>query len=320
MFCSIVIPTVGRLTLARAVQSVLDQEYDRDDFEVIVVNDSGTPLPMDEDSSADMWLHSDRVRVLHTQRRERCVARNTGAAVAKGRYLCFLDDDDWLLPNALADFWALACENRDAAWLYGGIRVVDEKGDSLAELNSGLNGNCFAQILGGAWAPIQASLIQTQAFFAVGGYDPAIIGTEDLDLCSRIVARGDLGNTPATVACLLRGRDWNTSTNYMRAAQDIQYSRDVVLGEPDAFKRLRASTRSSYWYGRILRVYTSTVSFNLRHRRLFAATSRALSSVLWSILAGRHVLSPLFLEGAKSHHAPGTLHFVMRTLEQESTR
>ena len=44
MFCSTIIPTVNRPTLTRAVQSVLNQDYRQDDFEVIVVNDSGRPL------------------------------------------------------------------------------------------------------------------------------------------------------------------------------------------------------------------------------------------------------------------------------------
>lgn len=36
MFSSTVIPTIGRATLARAVQSVLEQDFNADDFEVIV--------------------------------------------------------------------------------------------------------------------------------------------------------------------------------------------------------------------------------------------------------------------------------------------
>lgn len=311
MFCSVIIPTVGRPTLSRAVRSVLDQGFSREDFEVIVVNDSGKPLP------AAGWQACPRLQVIQTNRRERSIARNTGAAIAVGKYLCFLDDDDWLLPGALEQFWALACQDRDAVWLVGGIRVVDDHGDCLAELNSGLNGNCLAHILGGAWAPIQASLIRTEAFSAAGGYDPAICGTEDLDLCGRVARLGSFSNTPATVACLLRGRSWDTSTNYLRAPQDIRYSRDQVLYEPGVFRRMLMSAGSGYWYGRILRVYLSTVLFNLRRRRLFTAMSRAASGMAWFALAGPHVLSPGFWEGARAHHAPDTLHFVMERLEQQ---
>src|SRR5262245_17611149 len=99
MFSSTIIPTVGRHTLARAVNSVLSQNFDKDDFEVIVVNDSGQSLRQQD------WQSSNRVKVINTNRRERSVARNAGASIARGKYLHFLDDDDWLFPDALCHFW-----------------------------------------------------------------------------------------------------------------------------------------------------------------------------------------------------------------------
>jgi glycosyltransferase involved in cell wall biosynthesis len=292
----------------------LDQTFTADSSEVIVVNDSGHPLPL-----AD-WQRSAQVRVLTTNRRERSVARNAGAAIAKGEYLCFLDDDDWLLPDALEQLWALADRNKDAVWLYGGIRVVDETGACLAEVNSGLSGNCFAQIMGGAWAPIQASLIESETFFTVGGYDPSICGTEDDDLCRRIALRGSFANTPTAVACLFRGRSWNTSTDYLRAPEDTLRSRDGVLSESGVFKRMRASADVSYWYGRVARIYSSTALFNLRRRRLFTAMSRAVSAVAWFALAGPRNLSSGFWAGIRAHHAPNTLHFIMQALEEDAEK
>ena len=312
MFCSVVIPTVGRDSLSRAVLSVLDQTFSEDDFEVIVVNDSARPLPLAE------WQKSPRVRLIHTNRRERSFARNTGAAIATGQYLCFLDDDDWLLPGALEQFRVLASRDSEAAWLYGGIQVVNEAGECLAEVNSRLTGNCLAQIIGGAWAPIQSSLVKAASFYEVGGYDPAITGTEDLDLCSRIALRGTFANTEAPVACLLRGESWHTSTNYLRAADDIRYSRDRVLDERGVFGRMLKSADTSYWYGRVLRVYLSVVLSNLRQRRLFTALSRAVFAVAWTAVSGMRVLSSDFWQGVRAHHAPETLHFVMERLEREA--
>ena len=83
MICSTIIPTIGRGSLSRAVESVLQQDFDRDEFEVIVVNDSGKPLPH------QAWMDSKHVSLLHTNRLNRSVARNTGAAVARGKYLHF---------------------------------------------------------------------------------------------------------------------------------------------------------------------------------------------------------------------------------------
>ena len=311
MLFSYIIPTIGRPSLNIAAQSVLTQEFSRADFEVIIVNDSGKSLPR-----AD-WHASSRVKIINTNKCERSFARNAGAAVAKGRYLAFLDDDDWILPGALESFWQLANQRPDAFWLYGGIRIVDEKNATLAELNSGLNGNCFAQIMGGAWAPIQSSLIQARAFFEIGGFSPFICGTEDEDLCRRIAYRGEVANTSNTVACLYRGQTWSTSTNYLRGPEDTKYSRDLILSQPGAFRRLISSAESGYWYGRILRVYFSTIPWNLKRKRYFTGLSRVMYTLAAFIMSIPHIFSAEYWQGVRADHVPDSLHFVIKEYEQK---
>jgi glycosyltransferase involved in cell wall biosynthesis len=312
LFFSYIIPTIGRSSLEVAVKSVLTQNFSHADFEVIVVNDSARPLP-----NAD-WHASQRVRLINTNKCERSFARNSGAAIANGKYLAFLDDDDWILPDALENFWKLATKHPDAAWLYGGIRIVDEQGKVLAEINSGLNGNCLSQIIGGAWAPIQASLIRASVFFEIGGFSPFICGTEDEDLCRRTAYHGDFANTPEVVACLFRGQTWNTSTNYLRAPEDTKYSRDLLLSKPGVFHRLRASADSSYWQGRILRVYLSTISWNLKKKRFFTALSRMVYSLTIFGLSIPHLFSRKYWAGLQAHHVPETLHFVMEEYDRKN--
>jgi glycosyltransferase involved in cell wall biosynthesis len=309
IFFSYIIPTIGRKSLKTAVNSVLDQDFSHADFEVIVVNDSGHPLP------AEKWQTSPRVHMIQTNKSERSFARNSGAAVARGKYLAFLDDDDWILPGALNAFWELANRFPNASWLYGGIRIVDETGTIWAELNSQLSGNCFAAIMGGAWAPIQASLIQSKAFFATGGFSSHISGTEDEDLCRRTAYQGDFANTPQVVACLFRGQTWNTSTNYLRAPADTKFSRDLILYQPGVLRRLINSADSPYAWGRILRVYTSTISANLKKKRFFTAVSRLLHSIVIFVLSMKHIASKDYWEGVTAHHARNTLHFVMQNHE-----
>jgi glycosyltransferase involved in cell wall biosynthesis len=157
MFCSTIVPTIGRPSIARAVQSVLDQTLPSGDFEVIVVNDSGQPLP------ASGWPASPRVRQINTGRRGQSVARNTGAAIARGEYLHFLDDDDWLLPNALTALWELAQRAPNADWLQGGAQLVDQTGTALREFIPGLKGNAFTQLIAGVWMLPIAALIRTSS-------------------------------------------------------------------------------------------------------------------------------------------------------------
>ena len=163
MFCTTIIPTIGRPELSRAIFSVLGQEFTADSFEIIVVNDSGNTLPV-----AD-WQNSPHVKMLATTQRERSIARNTGAAIAKGRYLHFLDDDDWLLPGALQAFWELVQRQPKTAWLYGGTQLVNRSEEPIIQLNHDIQGNCFVQVMAGEWIPLQSSIIRSSDFFEVGG-------------------------------------------------------------------------------------------------------------------------------------------------------
>jgi len=309
---SYIIPTIGRSSLEIAANSVLSQDFSQADFEVIVVNDSGVPL-----QKAD-WHDSPRVKIMNTNRCERSLARNSGAAVARGRYLAFLDDDDWILPGALDAFWELANRYPSAVWLYGGIQILDEQNHVLAEINSNLSGNCFAHIMGGAWAPIQASLIKSQAFFEIGGFNPFICGTEDEDLCRRTAYYGEFANTPNVVACLFRGPTWKTSTNYLRAPEDTKYSRDLILSKPGVFQRLRASASSSYTWGRVLRVYVSTLTWNLKKKRFFTALSRFLYSLTLLGLSITQLFSREYWAGLRADHVPESLHFVMKNYDRKT--
>lgn len=91
---SIIVPTYGRpRLLAEAIQSIGAQTIG--DFECIVVDDA-SPHPVD--------VHRDpRVRVVRRAvNGGPAAARNTGLALARGRYVAFLDDDDLYTPDRLA--------------------------------------------------------------------------------------------------------------------------------------------------------------------------------------------------------------------------
>lgn len=305
MFCSTIIPTIGRATLSRAVCTVLDQEL-ADEFEVIVVNDSGQPLPEAE------WQQSPRVKIIHTNRRNRSVARNAGASLATGRYLHFLDDDDWMLPGAFQSFWELSSSS-EAAWLYGPFRLVTNLGDTIAEVYPEEVGNCYVQVLSWEWIPIQASLIRSEAFFAVGGFTalgPFSRVFQDVDLARKIGRYYDMAPTARLVANIRAG-DADSTTNYADMFLVNRQSREMALDTPGAFTRMRASARASagatiadtdYWRGRIVYTYLASLQWNLQRRRFSSAASRACYALAGSILAGSSLFSTRFWRGLLRPH------------------
>lgn len=288
MFCTTIIPTIGRETLSRAVQSVLDQDFSASPTEIIVVNDSGHVLPYFS------WQESPIVRIIDTNRRERSVARNSGAAMAQGEFLHFLDDDDWLLPGAFTHFWSLAQQAADAAWLYGDTQLVDRNDNPTIMLRPSLNGNCFIQVIAGEWIPLQSSLIRTDVFFTVGGFEPLISGSEDIDLSRRVALHGDFAKTANLVACIRVGLGGDSTMATRRTREGSQWGREKILSEPGAFPRMQASAKSSYYHGRIVRAYFTSAVWNIRKRSGFTAISRLLTGVFGFILAIRFSLSPSF--------------------------
>jgi len=295
VFCSSVIATIGRTSLTQSVESVLAQSFEEEDYEVIVVNDSGQPLP------AAAWQKSDRVRILHTRQRERCFARNAGAAIARGRYLHFLDDDDWLLPGALAALYSVA-RTTAAGWIYGTTRFLDQDKNLLTDHHVRVSGNGFLQAVGGEWIPLQASLIRSDAFFEVGGFDPRFTVCQDKDLCRKILFRFDIANTNALIACIFRDRRRST-TNYELATAYSIWSRDDILAQNGAFSRMRRAVTDSYWCGRLVRSYLTCIHWNLRHGRILSALERGLHAAAGFAIAGRHLLSADFWSAILHPHS-----------------
>lgn len=272
MFSTTIITTIGRHSLSRAVESVLAQDLKKEDFEVIVANDSGRPLEFAG------WQKSERVTIFNTNHRERCVIRNMAAAVAKGRYLHFMDDDDWLLPGALRTLQA-AATSRQAKWIYGISRLVDGAGHLLTEHHIDVAGNVFTQVVAGEWLPLQSSVVDTGLYFEVGGFDWRLIGAEDKDLCRKCSLRVDFLPVYEPIVCITRDRA-TTTTPYQQATMRSVWSRDLRFDDPEAFGRLKASALDSYWRGRMVRAYVTCIIWNLHQRSFCRAVSR-----LWGMLA-----------------------------------
>lgn len=100
---SIIVPAYNaRGTLARALDSVLDQTYPRARIELIVVDDCSNDGTWDvlQTYARD---HPEFMKAMRTPAQSESPAqpRNVGLAVARGEYVFFMDADDWLAPEAI---------------------------------------------------------------------------------------------------------------------------------------------------------------------------------------------------------------------------
>jgi GT2 family glycosyltransferase len=288
VLCSTIIPTINRPSLERTLRSALNQDLDTSQHEVIVVNDSGQPLPDAE------WLRSKQLTVLNTNRCERSVACNAGAAAARGKYLKFLHDDDWLLPDALKALIEVA-ERSGSPWVYGAYSRVDDDGRLMSVQRPEVKGNAFAHSVAGDCFPLASSLIQREVFFEVGGFDPLRNTSEDIDLQWRVTRSGALDFTEQMVANIRVGVTGVTSTDWAKMTADCRLVRERALDAPGARRRMAASIGKNVTLrGRCCRACLISALLNLKAGNLATSCRRLLPLVA---LALPGVLSPAFWRG-----------------------
>ena len=184
---SIIIPTYGRQReLAACLRAIVHLEYPQDRFEVIVVDD-GNERPLDSIVSA--YRDQVDVRLVSQQHAGPAVARNTGAARARGRFLAFTDDDciparDWL--GAL-NARLVARPNRAV-----GGRTLNMLRDNLYSTASQMLITYLYTYYNVADGPARFLTSNNLAmpadlFFAVGGFNTTYTraAAEDRELCDR---------------------------------------------------------------------------------------------------------------------------------------
>ena len=121
---SIVVPIYNaEQNLRRCVDSILNQEYT--DFELLLVNDGST------DASGDICEEygdqDPRVIVIQKENTGVSDSRNRALDRARGKYLQFLDSDDWITPDATRLFVRAAEEYGCDMVISDFYRVVGER-------------------------------------------------------------------------------------------------------------------------------------------------------------------------------------------------
>lgn len=159
--------------------------------EVIVVDDGS---PDDTGARVASLAAAGRIRYVRQVNAGMAAARNAGASLATGEYLYFLDDDDRMLPDAMAVLVEELEGHPKAGMAYGHMLIFDETPPSDTSSTKPRNQDAddvdrvpfilFNQI----GCPGQV-LIRRSAFQAVGGFDPSIWGTDDWDLWLRLLER-----------------------------------------------------------------------------------------------------------------------------------
>ena len=190
---SVVIPCFNAAPyIATAIRSVLDQQWP--DLEIIVVDDGST------DGCADLVAATfPQVRLIRQANAGAAEARNHGIREARGRWIAFIDADDFWLPGKLQAQAQLAASDPAARLVYAAWQVWQGQAASpsaaelaalLAEAGdasrwAGPSGWIYPELLLDCALWTSTVVAHRSLFQEIGTFDTSLRVGEDYDLWLR---------------------------------------------------------------------------------------------------------------------------------------
>ena len=222
---SVIVPTYNRPEmLAGCLQSILNQTYPN--VEIIVVNDGG----VDVRKIIDPLKQKNMITILeHPANRGMAAARNTGIAVARGKYLAYLDDDDSYLPHhieTLVNF----LENNDGKVAYtdaqrAHIKTYDGR-DTVQrrDLPYSIDFDSDRMLIQN-YIPTLCVMHEKNCLDATGSFDEDLTVLEDWDLWIRMSRRFPFAHI-REITCEFV---WRTDGKTMSSGKRTEFWRTVEI-------------------------------------------------------------------------------------------
>ena len=122
---SVIVPLYNSAEwLPKCLDSILCQDLDESEYEIICVDD-GSP-DHSKDIAASFAVEHPNVKVVSQSNQGTAGARNTGMQHATGKYLCFVDPDDYVEKNVYGGL-IRRMEEENLDMLRFNYRIVDEQ-------------------------------------------------------------------------------------------------------------------------------------------------------------------------------------------------
>jgi SAM-dependent methyltransferase len=215
------------LFLSQALTSVLTQRHPA--AEIIVVDDGSetTPVSILNDFPGVILIAKTNGGLAS--------ARNAGLRAARSRYICFLDADDLLTPDALASGLNCYGQHPEAAMVYGAHHRIRADGSPVGSLNYRPMGNdAYADMLTGNIIGMHATVLyRRDMLLEIGGYDEQLRRCEDYDLYLRITRDHPIASHPSITA-KYRWHGRNLSRNKQQMLQTVLHVHEQHRPEPGA--------------------------------------------------------------------------------------
>ncbi len=275
--------------LREAVDSIRAQTLD--DFELIVIDDGSrdeTPAILHGVATAE-----PRLRIVRQENRGLVAALNRGLELARAPLVARMDADDIAHPSRLERQVEFLDAHPECVALGSRVMLVDPEGWPLRTSCDALeHAGIDAAHMQGRGGEIchPAAMLRASAVRKVGGYDPAMVHAEDIDLFLKLAEVGQLANHPHV---LLRYRMHTRAIGFRHRVEQAERTLEAVrrahqrrgLAEPAPRSVKAAPTRAG--------VHEKWAWWALRGGQVRSARKHALAAVrhapfrraCWKVLA-----------------------------------
>jgi len=258
---SVIIPTYNRAyILPKAIESVINQTFK--DLEIIVVDDGSTDeTPYIITKYPLIYVKKPRKGVAH--------ARNTGIKKAQGKFICFLDSDDYFVPEKIEKQLKFFEKNpqykivqTEEIWYKGNRRIFPKKKHQKAE------GYFFDRAIKLCVVSMSTVMIKRELFDEIGLFDEDFWVCEDYEFWLRIAIKMPVGLIKEPLVIKSGGRPDQLSAlkglDYYRVLALIKlfknYQKDLTLEQKimlfaEAQKKFKIFYKGALKHGNLVKAF-----------------------------------------------------------------
>lgn len=194
---SIIIPVYNSEdTICQCIESILKQTYLHK--EIIVIDDGST------DKTAEKIKKYNNIKIKAiTHTGNPASVRNSGIKISTGKYISFIDADDFWNNNALEKMIEKILSEKDSSAVYGDLIYIGGKmnGISVHQARTPHSGKIFDNLLKINFIPMHPCIIKKEIINKIEGFDedPCLSVSEDYDFWLRISYSGKILYCPDAV-------------------------------------------------------------------------------------------------------------------------
>ncbi|MHC0445698.1 glycosyltransferase family 2 protein [Flavobacterium sp. 3-218] len=202
VFFSVVIPLYNKVDhIENTVKSILGQTFI--DYEIIIINDGST----DASEIIVRNFNDKRIKIFNQKNQGVSVARNFGIGKSSGKFIAFLDADDYWFPNHLEELNKLILDFPNCGIYCSRYKTKISTNHFKIPVFQGIT-NSFSGIINDYFYSNQPSRITWTSCLAIskeilentGGFTPGVTNGQDLELWTKIGINFSVAITNKTTA------------------------------------------------------------------------------------------------------------------------